>query len=173
MVRRVLKTVMVPFLPVTFIVPTALPVDEANYVPITLTNDQSSAAPTTFQQRVTWHPSAYQHDNGANVFTFHYSFARTSFSAKWATVKSSGGSLVVNNSASFTTSISLTVMPLTRGCHKPSLAFFWSHNDGGLGLSCCCCCSLSFCPLNGTTKRSRMLRPPETKQSRYPSEYRC
>jgi len=29
------------------------------YVPITLTNNQGSATPTTFQQKITWNPSAY------------------------------------------------------------------------------------------------------------------
>lgn len=32
---------------------------ENNYVPITLTNNQGSATPTTFQQMVTWNPSTY------------------------------------------------------------------------------------------------------------------
>src|SRR2546426_10196386 len=30
-----------------------------SYVPITLTNSQGSATPTTFQQKVTWNPSSY------------------------------------------------------------------------------------------------------------------
>ncbi|TLY04090.1 MAG: hypothetical protein E6K95_03125, partial [Thaumarchaeota archaeon] len=160
------------------------------YVPITLTNNQGSATPTTFQQKITWNPSTYsayesstlgnirfcadilcattlnawlesctpscstsatsasawvkltsaiaasggtqtvymaflgtsvdfdgnfwgeaptipgvygQNDNGANVFTFYDNFAGTSLSVKWTVVKSSGGSVTVNNGATFTT----------------------------------------------------------------------
>src|SRR2546428_6442820 len=163
------------------------------YVPITLTNNQGSATPTTFQQKITWNPSTYsayesstlgnirfcadilcattlnawlesctpscstsatsasawvkltsaiaasggtqtvymaflatsvgfdgsfwgeaptipgvygQNDNGANVFTFYDNFAGTSFSVKWTVVKSSGGSVTVNNGATFTTAAS-------------------------------------------------------------------
>src|SRR5438128_1961611 len=160
------------------------------YVPITLTNNQGSATPTTFQQKITWNPSTYsayesstlgnirfcadilcattfnawlesctpscttsatsasawvkltsaiaasggtqtvymafldtsvdfdgnfwgeaptipgtygQNDNGANVFNFYDNFAGTSLSVKWTVVKSSGGSVTVNNGATFTT----------------------------------------------------------------------
>jgi hypothetical protein len=43
-------------------------------------------------------------DNGANVFNFYDNFAGTSLSAKWTTLASSGGSIVVNNGATFATS---------------------------------------------------------------------
>ena len=45
-------------------------------------------------------------DNGANVFKFYDNFAGTTLSNKWTTVKSSGGSVAVNNRANFTTSTS-------------------------------------------------------------------
>jgi hypothetical protein len=160
------------------------------YIPITITNNQGTATPTTFQQKVTWNPSTYsayeasnlgnirfcadtacattyyswlesctsscttsatsasawvkltssiagsggqkviymffqatnvnfdtnywgeapnlsgtygQYDNGANVFNFYDNFAGTTLSNKWTTVKSSGGSVTVNNGATFTT----------------------------------------------------------------------
>jgi hypothetical protein len=47
-----------------------------------------------------------QYDNGANVFTFYDNFAGTSLSLKWTTVISSGGSVTVNNGATFATSAS-------------------------------------------------------------------
>src|SRR5256885_8064246 len=47
-----------------------------------------------------------QNDNGANVFTFYDNFAGTSLSVKWTVVKSSGGSVTVNNGATFTTAAS-------------------------------------------------------------------
>src|SRR2546428_5558927 len=189
--HRVLKTLTVLFLLIISIVPVALPVHAAIFAPITLTNNQGSATPNPFQQKVTWNPSTYQgyeasdlgnvrfcadspcttqlnawlesctpsctptatsasawvkltssiaggggiltiyfvlqspsttfdgifwgeepslsgsygqYDNGANVFTFYDNFAGTSLSAKWVTVKSSGGSVTVNNGATFTTS---------------------------------------------------------------------
>ena len=45
-------------------------------------------------------------DNGAKVFNSYDNFAGTTLSNKWTTVKSSGGSVAVNNRANFTTSTS-------------------------------------------------------------------
>lgn len=45
-----------------------------------------------------------QYDNGANVFTFYDNFAGTTLSSKWTVVSSgAGGSVTVNNGATFTT----------------------------------------------------------------------
>src|SRR3989454_11957575 len=58
--HRVLKTLTVLFLLIISIVPVALPVHAAIFAPITFTNNQGSATPATFQQKVTWNPSTYQ-----------------------------------------------------------------------------------------------------------------
>ena len=58
--HRVLKTLTVLFLLIISIVPVALPVHAAIFAPITLTNNQGSATPNPFQQKVTWNPSTYQ-----------------------------------------------------------------------------------------------------------------
>ncbi len=164
-----------------------------NIIPITLTNNQGSATPITFQQKITWNPSSYQSyeasdlgnvrfcadsacatalnawlesctpsciptatsasawvrltssiaggggtqtiymtfqslstdfdanywgeaptlsgtyaafDNGGNTFNFYDNFAGTSLSMKWTLIKSSGGTVTVNNGATFATSAS-------------------------------------------------------------------
>jgi len=47
-------------------------------------------------------PGTYgTNDNGANVFNSYDNFAGTTLSNKWTTVKSSGGSVAVNNRANF------------------------------------------------------------------------
>jgi len=48
-------------------------------------------------------PGTYgTNDNGANVFSFYDNFAGTTLSNKWTTVESTGGSVTVNNGATFT-----------------------------------------------------------------------
>src|SRR3989475_1866112 len=212
------------------------------YVPITLTNNQGSATPATFQQKITWNPSTYsayesstlgnirfcadsacattlnawiesctpsrttsatsatawvkltsaiagsggtktiymvfqtttvgfdgnywgeaptipgtygQNDNGANVFTLYDNFAGTSLSVKWTGVKSSGGSVTVNNGATFTTAPSTDYASAESATHtSPQVAESYMVSRGGttapsLGVTTSNSVNSGFYPYNG------------------------
>jgi len=86
-------------------------------------------------------PGTYgTNDNGANVFNSYDNFAGTTLSNKWTTVKSSGGSVAVNNRANFY-NFNLVRLGLHQCCATGLSAgcrvFTWSRRAAWMSSSGC------------------------------------
>ena len=79
--------------------------NEIIYMDFMASNVMSSSGPTGEAPQLS--PSYGQYDDGANVFAFYDNFAGTTLNPEWhSAIKSSGGSIAVNNGITFSASAS-------------------------------------------------------------------